>query len=67
MVAYSRDVAFYLAELSIALLWLDFLRQNPTKEEYTQTLNYWLTYKLNDTSLKEAEVLGFVNKEAIKS
>lgn len=67
MVASSRDVAFYLAELTIALLWLDFLRLNPEKEEYTQTLNYWLSYKLNDASLKEAEVLGFVKKEAIKS
>jgi hypothetical protein len=66
MVAYSRDVAFYLAELTIALLWLDFLRLNPEKEEYVQTLNYWLTYKLNDASLKEAEVLGLVSTEAAR-
>lgn len=66
MVAYSRDVAFYLAELTIALLWLDFLRLNPEKEEYAQTLNYWLTYKMNDASLMEAEVLGLVEKETVK-
>ncbi|MCF8459585.1 MAG: acyl-CoA dehydrogenase family protein [Flavobacteriales bacterium] len=67
MVASSRDVAFYLAELTIALLWLDFLRLHPKKEEYTQTLNYWLTYKMSDASLNEAEVLGFVKTETIKS
>jgi putative acyl-CoA dehydrogenase len=67
MIASSRDVAFYLSELTIALLWLDFLRLNPEKEEYAQTLNYWLTYKLSDASLNEAEVLGFVKTETIKS
>jgi alkylation response protein AidB-like acyl-CoA dehydrogenase len=66
MVAPSRDVAFYLAELTIGLLWLDFLRLNPEKEEYAQTLNYWLTYKMSDASLNEAEVLGFVKTETIK-
>ncbi|MBP9151933.1 MAG: acyl-CoA dehydrogenase family protein [Flavobacteriales bacterium] len=66
MVASSRDVAFYLAEVTIALLWLDFLRLNPEKEEYVQTLNYWLTYKMSDSSLNEAEVLGFVKTETIK-
>ncbi len=67
MVAYSRDVAFYLAELTIALLWLDFLRLNPTKEEYVLVLNYWLTYKMSDALLNEAEVLGFVKTEKVKS
>ena len=58
MIAYSRDVAFYLAELTISLLWLDFLRLNSEKKEYAQTLTYWSTYKMNDAQLKEAEVLG---------
>lgn len=66
MVASSRDVAFYLAELTIALLWLDFLRLNPEKEEYHQTLNYWITYKMSDASLKEAEVLGLMTKKSVK-
>ena len=67
MVAYSRDVAFYLAELTIAVLWLDLLRTAPHKEEYVQTLRYWLTYKLNDASLTEAEVLGLAGKHTVGS
>lgn len=67
MVASSRDVAFYLAELTIALLWLDFLRLNSEKEEYHQTLNYWITYKMSDASLNEAEVLGLTTKKSVKS
>jgi len=66
MVASSRDVAFYLAELTIALLWLDMLRLNPEKEEYQQTLHYWITYKMNDASLREAEVLGLTAERSVK-
>lgn len=66
MIASSRDVAFYLAELSIAMLWLDFLRLHPEKEEYHQSLNYWISYKMSDASLNEAEVLGLLSKQQVK-
>lgn len=63
-IASSNEVAFYLAELTIVILWLDFLKKNDGSE-YQNALNYWLTYKLNDASLKEAVVLGLVEREAV--
>ena len=57
LVASSRDIAFYVAETSIALLWLDFLKTNSTKSNYLNTLNYWLRYKMNENSFYAAEEL----------
>jgi len=57
LVASSRDIAFYIAELSIALLWLDFLKTNSSNSNYLNTLNYWLRYKMNENNLDAAEVL----------
>lgn len=61
-IASSNEVAFYLAELTIVILWLDFLNKNDGSE-YQNALNYWLTCKLNDASLKEAAVLGLVESD----
>lgn len=60
MVATSRDIAFYIAEASIALLWMDFLQSNTGKANYLNTLNYWLQYKMSDNSLQAAAQLGLV-------
>ena len=57
LVASSRDIAFYVAELSIALLWLDFLKTNSSNSNYLNTLNYWLRYKMNENNLDAAAVL----------
>jgi len=58
MVAASRDIAFYVAEATIALLWLDFLKTNGSKSNYLNTLNYWLRYKINESSLDAAKELS---------
>ncbi|HRP38841.1 MAG TPA: acyl-CoA dehydrogenase family protein [Chitinophagales bacterium] len=60
LVAASRDIAFYIAEATIALLWLDFLKQNPENKNYQQALTYWAKYKMNEASLDAAKVLGLV-------
>lgn len=57
LVASARDIAFYVAETTIALLWLDFLKTNSGKANYLNTLNYWLRYKMNENSFNAAEVL----------
>ncbi len=46
----SRDVAFYIAELSIGILWLKFIQKCP-KERYFNSLNYWVKYKINEENL----------------
>ena len=60
-IASSNEVAFYLAELTIAILWLDFIAIND-KSDYRNALQYWLAYKLNDASLNEADVLGLIER-----
>ncbi len=60
LTAASRDIAFYIAEICIALLWMDFLQSNSGKANYLNTLNYWLQYKMNDNSLQSAMHLGLV-------
>jgi putative acyl-CoA dehydrogenase len=61
-VASSRDIAFYVAELTIALLWLEFLQTNYDKANYLNTLNYLLRYTMNEDNLQAAQVLGLVEK-----
>jgi alkylation response protein AidB-like acyl-CoA dehydrogenase len=58
MIASSRDFAFYLAEVSIALLWLDFLKTNSKKANYMKTLNYWLEYKMSEKKLRMSDFLS---------
>jgi len=48
----SRDIAFYLAEAAIALLWLDLLQRGPEKKEYTAALDYWIQYRMNAAALE---------------
>jgi len=59
MVAASRDVAFYIAELSIALLWLDFVHRNPENKKYLHTLQYCLHYTMNEKNFESADYLLF--------
>lgn len=63
-IASSNEVAFYLAELTIAILWLDFIAIND-KSDYRNALQYWLAYKLNDASLNEADVLGLIERSLL--
>ena len=58
LVAASRDIAFYIAETTIALLWLDFLKTNLGKANYLNTLNYWLRYKMNENNFNAASLLN---------
>lgn len=57
-VAAARDMAFYVAELTIALLWLDFLQTNYAAENYAATLQYLLRYTMNEDSLYAAKEMG---------
>lgn len=52
----ARDVAFYLAELAIAILWLEFVQACP-KDKYFRALNYWVQFKMNQDSLSLYEIL----------
>ncbi|MCS6934641.1 MAG: acyl-CoA dehydrogenase family protein [Chitinophagales bacterium] len=53
---YARDLAFYIAELTIALQWLEFIErlQNP-RATYMAALNYWLKTTLNEQLLDTAD------------
>ncbi len=62
LLASSRDLAFYLAELTIALLWASFLDENCDKSTYRRTLDYWLFYRINPTTLNSVEWLDIVPK-----
>lgn len=57
IIATSRDVAFFLAETTIALLWLDFLKANFYSSNYVKTIDYWINYKMNEKSLQSASFL----------
>lgn len=59
MVAASRDVAFYIAELSVALLWLDFVHRNPENKKYLHALQYCLHYTMNEKNFESADYLLF--------
>ncbi len=52
----ARDIAFYLAELTIGLLWLDFITKCP-KEKYFIALNYWVKFKMNKDTLDLYEMM----------
>ena len=57
VVGSSRDFAFYLAELTIALLWLDFVQQNEGNTGYLHALHYHLKYTMQEDSLRSWETL----------
>ncbi len=59
-IAASRDIAFYLAELTIALLWLEFINKGNASKEYFNALNYWLRYKMKNENLYSAEELMLI-------
>ncbi|MCF8255916.1 MAG: acyl-CoA dehydrogenase family protein [Flavobacteriales bacterium] len=55
--ASARDMAFYIAELTIALLWAEFIASN-RKDGYRSALDYWLNFKINEQTLNSAAILG---------
>jgi alkylation response protein AidB-like acyl-CoA dehydrogenase len=57
LVSASRDIAFYVAELAIAILWLEFLQHHSGKANYVSSLNYWVTFKMNESTLRAADCL----------
>jgi alkylation response protein AidB-like acyl-CoA dehydrogenase len=59
-IAASRDIAFYLAELTITLLWLEFINKGNASKEYFNALNYWLRYKMKKENLYSAEELMLI-------
>jgi putative acyl-CoA dehydrogenase len=59
-VAASRDIAFYLAELTIAFLWLEFINKGNASKEYFNALNFWLRYKMKNDNLFSAEELMLI-------
>lgn len=61
-VASARDIAFYVAELTISLLWLEFLQTNYDKANYLNTFNYLLRYTMNESSLHAARELGLIEQ-----
>ncbi len=52
----ARDIAFYLAELTIGLLWLEFIQKNPKEKDIT-FLRFWLAFKVSDKSLGSYKIL----------
>lgn len=58
LTAASRDIAFFIAESTIALLWLDFLKLNLHNSNYLNSLNYWIRFKMNENKLHSAETFG---------
>ena len=52
----SRDVAFYIAELTIGVLWLEFIQKCP-KEKYYSALNYWMNYKIKEHHLSSYKIM----------
>jgi hypothetical protein len=59
LVAASRDISYYIAETTIALLWLDLLNKSDTacNAQYVNALNYWIHLKMNESSLRAAATL----------
>jgi alkylation response protein AidB-like acyl-CoA dehydrogenase len=59
LIAASRDIAYYIAETTIALLWLDLLNKSDTacNAQYVNALNYWIHLKMNESSLRAAATL----------
>lgn len=48
---YARSLAFFIAELSIGILWIDFNdKMNFKKELYASATDYWLSQKIQTTS-----------------
>ena len=60
----ARDIAFYIAELAIGLLWLQFIAKCP-KEKYFKALRYWTKYKMSEDSLDSYELLMTSEKKEL--
>jgi len=58
LVAASRDIAFYTAELTIGWLWLSFIDQQTSDKHYLAALNYWIDYKMDKKLLRSSVALG---------
>lgn len=55
--ASARDVAFYIAELSIAFLWADLIGACTAEKNYPGALEYWLATRLDPRSLRFSGLL----------
>jgi putative acyl-CoA dehydrogenase len=55
--ASARDVAFFIAELTIAFLWMEFLEKN-NKAQYNNALDSHLMLKMYVPSLHSASLFG---------
>jgi putative acyl-CoA dehydrogenase len=60
LVAASRDIAFYAAELTIALLWFEFIGQQKEASKYLPALNYWTAYKMDKKMLHSTAALNII-------
>jgi len=56
--AAARDVAFFIAELTIAFLWTDFIKDSAQNEGYAQALHYWVNHRISVPSLQLSRALG---------
>lgn len=50
--AQSRTVAFYLAELTVALLWLELIDKQPDNLQHHNDLKAWLVLRPDDRTLQ---------------
>lgn len=66
-VACARDVAFYLAELTIAFLWMEFLAVYPSDKQYLNAQDYWLNHRLDKRHLTSAQQLGLAEGRSPQS
>ena len=60
----ARDIAFYIGDLTIGLLWLEFIQKCP-KEKYIKAIKYWTSFKMNEKSLELYQILLAENKEQL--
>lgn len=54
--ASARDLAFFIAELTIGLLWLEFIQKCPS-EKYHGALKYWTSFRINESTLRAYKLL----------
>lgn len=59
--AVSRDVAFYVAEATIALLWIEMIYEHPDNEIYLTDLNYWIKHTMRKENLEITADMDLLN------
>jgi len=56
MIGCSRDVAFYIGDITIGILWLEFIQKQP-KKKYHKALQFWIRYKMKEDQLHLYELM----------